>query len=297
MAKIHHRLARNYLNRVAKTPLDDIAKARQSFEKMSNSVYQPKIRQVQDHKIDGKLSIRHYSNYPSETSIPRPVIIYFHGGGWMLGSINSHDSVCREICRAADIDIISVDYRLSPENTFPAPIEDGLTVISWLKSHADQLNIDPNRLFIGGDSAGGQITAHLAAKVTAEHVRGIILIYPALDPSLSTDSMSKYAKGYFLTKAMTEYFWSVYLPKNTRPWPLPIEQLRHMPPTLHIASENDVLVDEGLAFVQQLQYLGTEAKSIGYPDMLHGFLQFPSIVSDKNKAFRDIAEFIKAHRT
>ena len=212
----------------------------------------------------------------------------------MLGSINSHDSICRYLAKSTNCAVISVEYSLAPEATHPVPVNEGLQVLQWLQ-HSQLEGIDISKIFLAGDSAGGTISLGMATdpRLTTS-LQGLILMYPTLDPGLSTGSMEQYATGHMLTKAMLKEFWGMY--EGDKRYLAPTDaELKTVPPVLLISGGKDVLRDEGLALVERLRALGKDVEYECYDDMLHGFMQHPKIVSRKVQAFQRISLFIDKH--
>lgn len=290
MAKLHHEIARAYLNKSTKRfSYDNINAARKKFEAMSRTAKKPHIKYVNDVQINPKtgLKVRIYRQTNAKTS----VIVFFHGGGFVLGSINSHDSVVRNLCKYTNYAVVSVEYSLAPEYKYPTQSKQGGEVIDWLINNSQAENLDNTNIFLAGDSAGGAILLELAMASKRGSFSGLILAYPTLDPHLATDSMQKYATGHFLTKQMLEKFWQWYRPTKNY-WPPKDAKLVKLPPTLIITAEKDVLKDEGRNLADRLKSLNVSVEYMCYKDMLHGFLQFPGVVSKKKQAFAQIAKFI-----
>jgi acetyl esterase len=242
---------------------------------------------------DNGITVRIYRNNPTDAKLP--LMVYFHGGGFALGSIKSHDSICRYLAKFTDCAVMSVEYSLAPESPYPAPVQEGLRAIAWLHRSQYAAGIDTSKIFLAGDSAGGTIALDIASDAELKStLKGLILIYPTLDPKLASASMQQYATGHFLTKSMLKEFWSLYQ-RNKKYLAPTNSQLAVLPPVLVIAAEKDVLRDEGLNLVGRLRSLGREAEYECYNDMLHGFVQFPKIVSKKVRAFRRISSFVQAH--
>ena len=290
MAKLHHEIARAYLNKSTSRFLGvDINDARKKFEAMSKTAKKPHIKYVNDVQINPKteLKIRIYR----QTKAKSALIVFFHGGGFVLGSVNSHDSVARNLCKYTNHAVVSVEYSLAPEYKYPTQSKQGIEVVDWLINNSQVENLDNTNIFLAGDSAGGAILLELAMASNPGLFSGLIMAYPTLDPRLVTDSMQQYATGYFLTKQMLEKFWQWYCPTKNY-WPPTDEKLEKLPPALIITAEKDVLKDEGCNLADRLKFLNVPVEYTCYIDMLHGFLQFPGFVSKKKQAFAQIAKFI-----
>ena len=296
MIKLRYKLTKTYLTKATqKFTLDDIAAARKLFDNASSSGPTRKILSVEDISATAaSVELRIYRDNVSNDNLP--VVVYFHGGGFALGSIKSHDSICRSICKYSNCVVVSVGYSLAPEAPYPTPINEGLNVLQWLQRNAKKQGIDNSLIYLAGDSAGGSIAVKIASDPRLQTpLKGLILIYPTLDPKLTTESMQQYATGHFLTKSLLRQFWELYQSGATVYRPLTRPELTLLPPVLVIAAEKDVLRSEGIDFVEDLQSLGKEVDYECYSDMLHGFVQFPRFVSKKTKVFKRIAAFIGQH--
>lgn len=252
------------------------------------------VMSVKDHAIAHHGRNFKVRTYQHHTPISDTAIIYFHGGGFAYGGLESHDNVCRLIARRSGFMVAAVDYSLAPEHPYPAAIEDGVTALSWLGSSMSGIN----RVILIGDSAGANIALHvvLNSQSKSPKVVGEVLIYPALDPSLSTKSMETYKDGHFVTRNDMRQFWNMYTAKSDIPyiWPLPAGQLATLPPTLVIGASYDVLHDEGQEFFESIQRAGVSAHYVNYDDMAHSFIQWPGFMGRRNDALGRIASFCKA---
>jgi len=268
----------------------ELSEARRYFDKISAAPRLPRVFRITEHLIgDNKqLAVRVYHAKKSDA----PVMLFFHGGGWMLGSLASHDAVARQICRRTGCTLVSVAYRLAPEHPFPAASQDGLTALAWIRS---QEIYKGKPVCLVGDSAGGQVALYtylLADKALQERVRALILMYPSLDPALQTDSMERYAEHYFVTKANAQTFWKNYLNGHTLQWPLPAETLAQLPPTLVQTADFDILKDEGRLFAEAITKAGGDGEYHNYAETTHGFMQMPSLINKRRTALRDMAHFL-----
>ena len=297
MIKLRYKLTKAYLTKAAqKFTLDDIGAARKLFDSTSNSIYKRKITSVKDIAATGDMGVRLRLYRDNVSSEKLPIVAYFHGGGFVLGSINSHDSICRSICKYSNCVVVSVEYSLAPEARYPTPINEGLEVLQWLQQNANKENIDTSQVYLAGDSAGGNIVVKVATDPKLHtSLKGLILIYPTLDPTLSTESMRQYATGHFLTKAILSELWDLYQNGGHTYQPPTKAEMQLLPPVLVIAAEKDILKSEGRNFAEELRALGKGASYECYTDMLHGFVQFPRFVSKKVEVFKRVAEFITGH--
>ena len=237
----------------------------------------------------GPLRLRLY--YPTEVR-PLPVVVYFHGGGWVRGSLETHDNVCRGLANAAECLIASVDYRLAPEAKFPAPVEDAYAGTEWVARNAAELGADPTRLAVGGDSAGGNLAAAvclMARERGGPPIGFQLLVYPVLDYNFDTPSYRENAEGYVLYKADMEYYWRHYLAderdgSNPLASPLRAESLSGLPPALVITAELDPLRDEGEAYAARLEQAGVPVTCTRYDGMIHGFFGMGAVVDKGRQA-------------
>jgi acetyl esterase len=229
------------------------------------------------------------------------VLVYFHGGGWVIGDIDTHDNTCRELTNAAGCVVVSVDYRLAPEHKFPAPLEDCYAATAWVAEHAANLGADPARLAVGGDSAGGNLAAAVCLLARERGRRTIVhqlLIYPVTDHDYFTASYRDNAEGYLLTREAMEWFWNHYLRtpadgKDPLASPLRSNNLSGLPPATVITAEFDPLRDEGEAYGHRLRGAGVEATVTRYDGMIHGFFGLGAVLAQGKKAMEEAAERLR----
>ena len=214
-----------------------------------------------------------------------PAIVYYHGGGWVTGDLDSHDGVCRLLAAVSRCTVVAVDYRLAPEDPFPAAVDDAVTAYQWVHRHAEELGIAEGRVGVMGDSAGGNLAAAVAqlARAGADSPDDVPppvaqgLIYPAVDARLDTASMHSLSSGYFLTRASMEYFRGAYLP-NREDWetakasPLLADDHRGLAPALVVTAGFDPLRDDGANYAEALRKAGVEVEYRCYDDQVHGFV-------------------------
>ena len=225
----------------------------------------------------GEIILRIYR--PFGTTKKSPALIYFHGGGWVVGGLDSHDGICRWLCARSGCVLISTDYRMAPEHKFPAAVEDCLATTEWVVSNAAELGIDGTRVAVGGDSAGGNLAAvvsQLAHQSGGPEIAYQLLIYPATDMTMSEPSHQELAQGYRLTKPLMEWFINHYLnndSERTDPKASPMlnEISNGLPPALVITAGFDPLRDEGIIYADKLAAAGVETTHICYDGMIHGF--------------------------
>jgi acetyl esterase len=216
----------------------------------------------------------------------RPIVVYFHGGGWTTGDLETGDATCRALAAGADAVVVNVGYRLAPETPFPAGCDDAYAATRWAQNHAAQIGGDAARLAVAGESAGGNLAAATSLRFRDEALpplRFQLLIYPALDSSMSLPSYSAFESGYFLTRTLMAASWAEYA--GTRlddPYASPMyaEDLRGLPPALVICAEFDPLRDEGEAYARRLCAAGVQARASCYPGMIHGFVSMAGVFDD-----------------
>jgi acetyl esterase len=232
-----------------------------------------------------------------------PLVLFLHGGGWVWGDLDTHDTICRELAQNSCAAVASVDYRLAPETRFPGQIEDGLAALRWLRSEALTLGLDGTRIALCGDSAGGNIACAMAmvAGKYAMGIRHLALIYPVLDASCASASQAQFAEGYVLTGAGMKWFWESYLgdlAHKGNPLASPLAaspaELSAMPPVSITTAEFDILRDEGEAFATLLQKVGITVSLRRHPGMVHGFLSLPVVEDVARRAIAEIAGDIAA---
>jgi acetyl esterase len=281
----------------------DPAELRQSYAALSLVESRPEMASVTDHLVPGPggdIPVRVY--VPTDEPGPRPVLVYFHGGGWVIGSVETHDGTVRAVAEGSGVTVVSVDYRLAPENPFPAAIEDCLAAVRWVVQHAGELAIDPDRLALGGDSAGGNLAAIAAQELKAAgdaSVRFQLLVYPVTDGTMAHPSIDENAEGYFLTKATMAWFWQQYVGDGDRTGPRvsPLhardEALAAAPPTLVITAEYDPLRDEGEAYAARLAAAGIDTTATRYDGMIHGFFSLRDLIPEGKAAVDQACEALR----
>ena len=261
----------------------------------------PRIKTI-DHQIDlgdDQMRIREY--IPKNFKENDHSMLYFHGGGFSIGSIRTHDPVCKFLSEMLGWKIFSVEYRLAPEHRFPIPLEDCDKSMDWLIENADQFEIDINKIAVGGDSAGGNLAACLCIKRIEEgkiQPERQILFYPAVDTGGDYESIKTFTDGYFLlTKELLEWFGNNYLDEsdhtNIYAAPMNYDKLEMVPPALIITAGFDPLRDEGKAYAEMLQKNGVKVDYKEYPSLIHGFLNF-TIAPECMRAMEEISEKIKS---
>lgn len=287
--------------RLSSLPVPQAREAMEAMGAMRGGEPQP-IADVSDRTIPGpagEIPVRIYR--PARDGV-RPVLVYFHGGGWVLGSLKTHDGVCRALANAADCVIVSVDYRLAPECPYPAAPDDCYAATAWVAANAASIGADGARLAIGGDSAGGNLTAVVALMARdrgGPAIRFQLLVYPVTDFSFETASYRDNAEGYLLTTGDMRWFWNHYLRDEAAgahgfASPLRAESLKGLPPALVITAEFDPLRDEGEAYARRLQEAGVPTTLSRYDGMIHGFFSMGDMLDGGKVAVREAAAALRA---
>lgn len=230
----------------------------------------------------------------------RPLILFFHGGGWMIGDLDGHDNICRRLCRDSDALVISVAYRLAPAHKFPAAVEDAYDALLWAAENAAELGADPGCLFVAGDSAGGNlaaVAALMARDLSGPAITGQILIYPSVDSSRLYPSKERQADGPVISMADMLFFVDHYQRQESDrqlPYLSPMNAESHagLPPALIITAGYDPLRDEGAAYGDRLMESGVQVTHVDYPDMVHGFLSFPASATRAAEVYPTIKGWI-----
>lgn len=232
----------------------------------------------------------------------RPLIVFFHGGGWVLCDLDTHDGLCRELAVRTGAVVISADYRRAPEHRFPAAADDAFTVLEWATGHARELGCDPARVVVAGDSSGGNLAASCALRArdgAGPSIAAQLLIYPVLDHRLAGDSASAYASGFFHTTAHMRWYWEQYIGPGGLPAhhaaasPGLAEDLAGLPPALVVLADCDPLRDEGLAYARRLAGVGVTAEVRLYPGVFHGFLGAVGVLPEAEGALAGAGEWVR----
>lgn len=254
------------------------------------------VASVMDRTIPGPAGELPIRIYTPEGPGPFPALVYFHGGGFVVGSLASGDPTCRALCHGASCVVVSVEYRLAPEHKFPAATDDCLVATRWLAAHAAELNADPARLAVAGESSGGNLAAVTALRLRDEGgpaLRGQLLIYPVADyHTPPTPSYIANADGYLLTRAMMVWFWGHYLSdageaNHPHAAPLRAPDLSGLPAALVITAEFDPLRDEGERYAERLQQAGVPTQLARYDGMIHGFLLLSELFDEGRQAMEE----------
>lgn len=232
---------------------------------------------------------------------PFPALVYYHGGGWVIGNLDIVDVPCRRIANQANCVVISVAYRLAPEHKFPAAIEDAYATVNWVVEQAHSIQVDPSRIAVAGDSAGGNLATVVSLMARDKEGPSLvqqILLYPVTNYAFDTNSYAENADGYFLTKAMMKWFWNHYLRdeqdgRNPYASPLLADDLSGLPPAHIITAGFDPLRDEGEAYAERLKAAGVPVTTTHYESMIHGFCWMPGAIEQGKIAIDEVASTLK----
>ena len=255
----------------------------------------PEVAQVVDLQAsgpNGSVPVRLYRPLGSAEAETLPVLVYYHGGGWVIGDLDTHDSLCRALANGAGCAVVAVDYRMGPEHRFPAAVDDCLAATRWVRANADALHLDASRLAVGGDSAGGNLAAvtSIAARDTGDlPIAFQLLIYPATDQHRTAPSHTENGQGYLLTADTMNYFTGHYItdPAQYADWrasPLLHENLANLPPALVLTAGFDPLRDEGHAYAERLTAAGNRASYVCFDRQIHGFITMGRLIDEANTA-------------
>ena len=259
------------------------------------------VAAVRDLVGPGGVPLRLYRGARTDAAALLPVLVYFHGGGWVIGDIESHDSICRHIANAARCAVVSVDYRLAPEHKFPAAVDDCFAATRWVAAEGPLLAIDGERIGVGGDSAGGNLAAVvslLARDRGAPRLSCQLLLYPATDASMRHPSIARFAEGFLLTRSTMQWFYDCYQrrPEDDADWrasPLRAADLSGVPPAFVLTAGFDPLCDEGVAYARRLQEAGVAVNHRHFADQIHGFLSAGKIIRAAVPALDEIAAALR----
>ena len=253
--------------------------------------------------LAGLIPVREYRPFGTTPTAVLSALVFFHGGGWVIGDCESHDVLCRELCNLAGCAVFSVDYRLGPEHRFPAAFDDALSVTKWLAQHAQGASIDASRIAVGGDSAGGNLAAAVALALgdgTVVKLVAQLLAYPVTDLRFQTASFQEHAEGYSLSAADMHYFRAHYTAQasdyvNWRASPLLADDHADLPPALVITAGFDPLRDEGRLYADKLSAAGNAVQYVCFERQMHGFLGMGGVIDEANTAVRLCADWLKRH--
>ncbi|MBC5768624.1 alpha/beta hydrolase [Ramlibacter albus] len=259
------------------------------------------VRELKAKGPAGDIPLRLYRPAGSRATDALPVLVYYHGGGFVIGDLDTHDVLCRELSNASGCAVVAVHYRLAPEHRFPAACDDCVAATRWVHANAGELHLDPARLAVGGDSAGGNLAAVVAIAARDEGglpVKFQLLIYPTVDARREMPSHTTNGQGYLLTKDSITYYDGHYFgnPIPVSDWrasPLLHEDLRNLPPAFVLTAGYDPLRDEGIAYAQKLTEAGNTATLVSFERQIHGFITMGKVIDEANVAVQMCATQLK----
>lgn len=262
------------------------------------------VASVRDLEIDGAAGPLRARHYVPENGEGAPLLVFLHGGGFVFGDLDTHDSPCRMLCKHGGMHVLAIDYRLAPEHRFPAAVDDALAALRWAQSHAGEMGADPARVGIGGDSAGANLSAAVAQLAVADGGIGPtcqLLVYPAVDRTRPYPSIDLFADGFFLTRASIDWFHTQYSGTDTgvhdrdpRLGPLHAESLAGLAPALVVTAGFDPLRDEGEAYAAALRAAGTTTVLRRFDSLIHGFFNMTGVSPVCRDAVIEIAGATRA---
>ncbi|HEY6241186.1 MAG TPA: alpha/beta hydrolase [Burkholderiales bacterium] len=248
----------------------------------------------------GAIGARYYRPLGAKPGEALPAVVYFHGGGWTCGDLDTHDSVCRGIAAHGLCAVVAVDYRKGPEHRFPAAVEDAVAALQWVAANADVFGVDPARLVAAGESAGGNLAAvaALALRDSALRLAMQVLVYPVTDQAADTDSLRRFAKGYSLTRELLRWYQGNYLrdERDRADWrasPLRAKDHSRLPPAYVITAGFDPLLDEGKAYAERLSQSGVDVTYECFEGQIHGFLPMAGAIAAAHHAHYRIGQMLR----
>ena len=262
----------------------------------------PEVAKVIDRTVPGPETPIPVRIYTPEAAGPFPVLVWFHGGGWVVGDLDSADATARHLTVGANCVVVSVDYRLAPETKFPGQAQDCLSATTWVAENAASLNIDPNKIAVGGDSAGGNLAAIVSLMARDQGGPALafqLLVYPVTDRDFSTKSYVDNAEGFQLTRDGMIWYWTHYLQDDsdaTNPYAVPMhsQDLTRLPPALVITAQYDPLRDEGEAYARRLEAAGVPTVCTRYDGMIHGFFGMSAAIDQGKQAVDQACQALQA---
>ncbi len=287
--------------RFGKSTSAEAVRRRMSKEcRISGGAPQP-VFHVENLTVDGpvgKLRARHYAPSGARGA---PLVVFFHGGGFVFGDVDTHDAPCRMLCHHAGVHVLSVDYRLAPEHPFPAAVDDAFAAFRWARAHAESLGADPRRIGVAGDSAGGNLAAVVSQLARDGGEPGPacqVLLYPATDRTRAHPSVGRFSEGFFLTHEMMSWFSMHYHhgvdPHDPRLSPLAARSFEHLPPALVVTAAFDPLRDEGEAYGEALRHAGGQVIVRRFDGLIHGFVNLVGISRASRDALVEVAGATRA---
>lgn len=260
----------------------------------------PEIFSVQHKNIAGPTADLPIRIYRANDSRENAVLVYFHGGGWATNHLDTYEYALRNIANFGKITVIAVQYQKAPEHPFPVPFDDCFATLEWVFQNVEKLGVSPEKIGLGGDSAGGNLAAAVALKNRVSklgHLAFQLLIYPCLDFEMNYESAKKFSTGFNLSSEAMRWYWDTYLPnladrRNQYAVPIVATDFSNLPPAIILTAENDPLVDDGKNFADSLKAAGNSVIYKDYPGQIHGFFNLATITEDAIELHRDCANFI-----
>jgi acetyl esterase len=248
----------------------------------------------------GEVPLRVYSPIAA-TAEALPTLVYFHGGGFVIGNLDTHDGLCRILANEAGLRVIAVDYRLAPEHKYPAAVDDAFAALVYIEANASELGVDANRLAVGGDSAGGALAAvvtQMAKEKGGPRVAYQLLLFPVTQIGGETDSLRDYAEGYFLERVGLEWFYAAYLPEGAdkndpRISPLAAASFEGLPPAYLMTASCDPLHDEGIRYGTALACAGVDVTVADHAGLVHDFIYLQAVLPQAADALKDAAAALR----
>lgn len=265
-------------------------------------VERPEVAEVGDRVIAGPRGDLRVRIYKPASAGPAPVLVYFHGGGFVICSIDTHDGLCRQVCSRAGVIVVSVDYGLAPENKYPKALEDCVAATRWVAENAGSFGGDPDRIGVGGDSSGGNMATVTSMRLRDEggpRLAGQLLIYPVTDHhSAGMKSYEERGKGFGVGRETMRWFWNHYLDDDSQAddphvSPNRSANLAGLPPAFVMTAEYDPLRDEGRSYANKLAAAGVPTTSVHYDDVHHGFLPWAGIIGRSEEALRTASDWLR----
>ena len=259
------------------------------------------VRELAAEGPAGPIPMRLYRPKGVLASTALPVLVFFHGGGWVIGDMETHDVLCRQLTAGAEISVVNVDYRLAPEHKFPAAVDDAWAATKWVVAHAAELGVDARRVAVGGDSAGGNLAAVVALMARDAGAPSIglqVLIYPVTDVGGETGSYTEFADGFMLTRDSMRWFIAHYAPDKAakldwRVSPLRASSLAGVAPAVVVTAGFDPLRDEGDTYARKLREAGVPVDAMCYGGMIHGFMPMGRLIETGNRAVAHVAASLR----